>query len=399
MALGAPARGTLCRAVLLVPFACLLLAPGAPAHAAGGPIVIGTSISKTGPLAEDADYQIKGLELAVADANAKGGWLGRKVELKLYDDKSEAGTGVRLYTRLITQDKVDLLIGPYSSGITQAVAPLINKYHFATVEPGASLPDIYVPGNHWNIQGTASSLSYLEPLMPLAQKTYGAKTVAILGLKSAFSLACYNARLEQAKKLGLQVVYQTTYSLPQPDFASIALAIKNANPDVVIGCTYYPDAVGIAQALHSQGFAPKLLAETIGPVEAAFVKALGPVANGIIANTGWWYNFKTPDNAGFIARYKAKFNEEPDYHAASGYAAVEVLGAAVEHTRSLDQTKLRDWLLHNEVPTIQGTFKVDPNGLSIGYGQDMVQVQNGDIKLVWPDDLAQAKLIEPYPGS
>jgi branched-chain amino acid transport system substrate-binding protein len=127
MALGAPARGTLCRAVLLVPFACLLLAPGAPAHAAGGPIVIGTSISKTGPLAEDADYQIKGLELAVADASAKGGWLGRKVELKLYDDKSEAGTGVRLYTRLITQDKVDLLIGPYSSGITQAVAPLINK--------------------------------------------------------------------------------------------------------------------------------------------------------------------------------------------------------------------------------------------------------------------------------
>lgn len=365
----------------------------------GPPIVVGTTISETGPLAEDAGYQVKGLQLGIADVNAKGGWLGRKVELKIYDDKSDAGTGVRLYTRLITQDRVNLLIGPYSSGITQAVAPLINKYHMATVEPGASLPDIYVKGNRWNIQSTASSLKYLEPLLPLAHKDYHAQTAAILGLKSAFSLACYKARVEQAEKLGMKVVYQDTYSLPQPDFGSIALAIKNAHPDVVLACSYYPDAVGLTQALHNQGFAPHFLAETIGPVEQAFISAVGQLADGVISNTGWWYNFKTPDNAGFIARYKAKFNENPDYHSAAGYSAVQILGAAVEATHSLDQTKIRDWLLHHEVQTIQGTFKVDENGRATGFEQDMVQVQNGAIKMVWPDDLAQAKLIVPYPGS
>lgn len=220
----------------------------------------------------------------------------------------------------------------------------------------------------------------------------------MLALKSAYSLACYKARVEQAEKLGMKVVYQTTYSLPQPDFAAIGLAIKNAHPDVVLGCTYYPDAVGLTQALHNQGFAPKYLAETIGPVEAAFGKAVGSLADGIISNTGWWANFKTPGNAAFVAAYKAKYNQEPDYHAATGYTAVSVLGDAVAATKSLDQTKIRDWLLHNQPKALLGTWKVSPNGLAEGFSQNLVQVQDGVIKLITPPDLAEAKLIVPYPG-
>ena len=377
--------------------AALILACASTAYAAEGPIVVGATTSETGPLTVDANYQLRGMQLAVDEINKKGGWLGRQLELKLYDDESNPGTAVRLYTRLITEDRVNLLMGPYSSGITQAIAPLVNKYHMATLEPGASLPDIFVKGNEWNIQGTASSLQYLDQLMPLAQAA-GAKSVAILGLKSAYSLACYNARVEQAKKLGFNVVYQATYSLPTPDFGGMALAIKNAHPDVVIGCTYYPDSVGLTQALHDQGFAPEYLAMTIGPVEASFAKAVGPLANGIISNTSWWYNYKTPGNDAFIEGYKSKFNELPDYHSAVGYAAFEVLGAAVNATHSLDQAKLRDWLLHNSVETVQGTFKVDQYGLSTGFSQQLVQVQNGDLKLITPPDLAQAKLMVPYQG-
>jgi len=378
----------------------VVLAPvfASPAEGADAPIVIGATISETGPLTVDAGYQIKGMQLAIEAANKQGGWLGRKLELKLYDDKSDPGTAVRLYTRLITDDRVNLVVGPYSSGITQAVAPLINKYRFATIEPGASLPDIYVAGNKWNFQGTASSLQYLDELLPIAQQ-HGAKTVAVLGLKSAYSLACYKARLEQAQKLGMQVVYQTTYSLPQPDFGAIALAVKNAHPAVVIGCTYYPDAVGLTQALHDQGFAPQFLAETIGPVEAAFGKAVGKLGNGIVSNTSWWYNYKTPGNAEFIADYKAMFHEDPDYHAATGYSALTVLGAAVTATKSLDQEKLREWLLHNQVQTLIGVFKVNADGLSTGFTQHMVQIQNGTIRLITPPDLAEAKLLVPYPGS
>jgi branched-chain amino acid transport system substrate-binding protein len=381
---------------VILPAVALVVGSGLSA-AAAPPIVIGGTVSETGAFAEDAEYQVKGMQLAVADANEHGGWLGRKIEFKVYDDKSNAGTAVLLYTRLITDDHVDLLVGPYSSGITQAVAPLINKYGMATIEPGASMPGIYVKGNTWNFQGTASSSTYLDELLPLAKRD-GAKTVAVLALKSAFTLACSKARIDQAKQLGMKVVYQTTYSLPSPDFGAMALAIKQAHPDVVIGCTYFPDAVGIAKGLHDQGFAPKFLAETVGTVEAAFAQALGPLADGIIGNTSWWPDFETPASTGIVARYKVMFHQEPDYHAITGYAAIEVLGDAVKGTGSLDQAKLANWLRDHSVKTALGTFKVDANGLSVGYGQYLAQWQNDALKLITPTKYSQAKLLVPYPG-
>jgi branched-chain amino acid transport system substrate-binding protein len=377
--------------------AVLLSLAAMTGQAADKPILIGATSSETGPLAADAEYNLNGMKLAVEEVNAKGGWLGRKLELKVYDDESKPGTAVRLYTRLITEDKADLLIGPYSSGITQAVAPLFSKRQYAVIEPEASIPTIYVPGNKWNFQGVASSLDYLEGLLPLASKS-GAKTVAVLGLKSAFTLACYDARIKQAEKLGMKVVYKTTYSLPEPDFASMALAIKNAHPDVVLGCTYYPDAVGLVKAFHAQGYAPKYFAETVGPVAAAYVKALGPLANRIISNTGWWSSFKTPGNKEFVEHYKSMFKQDPDYHAAAGYGAVKVLGAAVEGTKSLDQDKIREWLHKNTVDTVQGPFKVDANGLAQGFSQSLVQIQDGHLKLITPEDMAEAKLLAPYTG-
>jgi branched-chain amino acid transport system substrate-binding protein len=378
----------------LVAAACLFTAPVANAE---GPIVIGASASESGPLAVDAGYHLRGLELGVAEANAHGGWLGRKLELKYYDDKSDPGTAVRLYTRLITEDKVDLLVGPYSSGISQAVAPLINKYERVMPAPGASLPDIFQPPNKWAFQLIAPATGYAEGMLPLAKRD-GAHNVAVLQLQLAFTLACGKSRLEQAKALGMPVVYSSTYALPQPDFSSIALAIKNANPDVVVLCSYYPDAVGIAQALHRIGYAPRFLAETIGPAESQFISALGPIANRIISNTSWWLSLKTPDNAGFIARYKAMFNEEPDYHVAATYSALEVLGAAVKATKSLDEEKLRTWLLRHAVETVQGIFKSDPNGLAKEFNQYLFQIQDGKRALIWPTALAEAKVQAPYTG-
>jgi branched-chain amino acid transport system substrate-binding protein len=369
----------------------------APAAQAADPIVIGASVSVTGALAVDAGYHLRGLQLAVANANAHGGWLGRKLELKYYDDQSSPGTAVRLYTRLITEDHVDLIVGPYSSGITQAVAPLFNKYQRVAVDPGASLPSIFTAPNKWNFQVIASATGYLEGTMPIA-KAQGLKKVSLLVLQSAFTQACGTARVAQAKSLGIQIVSNTPYSLPQPDFSSIALAVKNANPDVVIGCTYYPDAVGIAQALQRVGFAPKILSLSIGPAEAEFTKTIGPIADRIMSNTSWWPTLKTQGNPAFISSYKAMFHQEPDYHAAASYSGVEVIGAAVAATKSLDQAKLRAWLLHHPVQTVEGTFKSDPNGLATDFTQYMFQIDGAQRKLIWPRNVAEAKPVLPYTG-
>jgi branched-chain amino acid transport system substrate-binding protein len=371
---------------------------GMPAESlAASPIVIGATSSQTGPFAADADENLMGMKLAVKEANAAGGWLGRKLQLKIYDDESKAGTAIRLYTRLITDDKADLLIGPYSSGISKAVTPLFNKYKYAVIEPEASDPTIFAAGNEWGFQGIASSLGYMAQLLPIAQKN-GAKSVAFLGLQSAFTLACYHARLDQAKKLGMTVAYKTTYSLASANFNGMALAVKNAAPDVVIACTYYPDAVGITKALHAQGFTPKFLGETVGPTTTAFTKDVGPLANGIFSNTSWWPTYKTPGNKAFVDGYKAAFKTMPTYHSAAGYSAVYVLGKAVQATKSLDQTKLRDWLLHNTVPTVQGPFKVNANGRELNLLMELVQIQNQQLKLITPSDIAEAKPEIPYAG-
>ena len=381
----------------LAPLIAVAFLFAATAAHAQKPIVVGASISETGPLAVDAAYHLKGIQVGVADANAHGGWLGRKLVLKYYDDQSNPGTGVRLYTRLITEDKVDLLIGPYSSGISQAVAPLINKYERVTPMPGASLPAIFSAGNKWAFQLLPPATGYAEGMLPLA-KAMGAHKVAILQAQLSFTLACGQSRLDQAKALGMDLVYSTTYAMPPPDFSSIALAIKSANPDVVVVCSYYPDAVGLAQALHRIGYAPKFFAETIGPAEKQFEGAIGPIANRIISNTSWWPSLKTPGNAAFIVSYKAMFHEDPDYHAAGTYAAVQVLGAAVKATKSLDQAKIRAWLATHEVPTVQGTFKVSPTGLSQKFGQYLFQIQGDKRVLIWPTADAQGKVEAPYTG-
>ncbi|HEX7386569.1 MAG TPA: amino acid ABC transporter substrate-binding protein [Castellaniella sp.] len=365
---------------------------------AASPIIIGATSSDTGPLSADATENLMGMKLAVQQANDAGGWLGRKLELKTYDDESQPGTAVRLYTRLITEDHANLLVGPYSSGISKAVTPLFNKYKFAAIEPEASDPSIFNSSNHWAIQGLASSLGYLEQLLPLA-KEHGAKTVAVLGLQSTFSLACYDARVDQAKKLGMNVVYKATYSMASADFNGMALATKNAKPDVVITCTYYPDSVGIVKALHAQGFAPKFLGSTIGPVSASFTKDVGPLANRIFSNTSWWPTYKTAGNQEFIAAYKKMFDgKEPTYHSAAGYSAIYVLGKAVAATKGLDQAKLRDWMLNHSVDTVQGPSKVNKNGRELGLLMEMVQVQNGQLKLITPPESAQAKPEIPYTG-
>ena len=167
----------------------------------------------------------------------------------------------------------------------------------------------------------------------------------------------------------MSLVYETTYALPQPDFSLLALAIKNAQPDVVVVCSYYPDAVGIAQALQRAGYAPKFFAEAIGPAEDEFTKALGPIANRIDLQHQLVGKPEDGGQRGVHRALQGDIPPDPDHHAASGYGAIQALGAALNAVKAIDQGKLHDWLLHNEVQTVAGTFASDPNGAAMKYGQ------------------------------
>jgi branched-chain amino acid transport system substrate-binding protein len=362
----------------------------------GNPIKVGLSISETGASAATGEYQLKGYQLYVTQLNKRGGWLGRPVQLVVYDDQSNAGTAVLLYEKLISQDHVDLLVGPYSSGITQAALAIPEKYHMVMLDPGAAAPNIYA-GVQWNFQAIDSADRYLLPVADIC-KSHHWKTLGIfVNSTSPFTVAAANALKARAQAEGLQVVFTQGYPGSTSDFSSTVLAAKSAGADCIAGATNTPDSIGLVREINRSGLKPKLLAESIGPVEATFQNSLGSLVNGVIGNTQWWPTLKTAGNQQFVLSYlKAYPGQHPDYHAALGYSAFQVLDAAIKKVGSLDQTKLRDTIRGLTLRTVAGTFKVDANGLQIGFKTYMMQWQNGKGVLVFPPSVAQKKIKLPY---
>jgi branched-chain amino acid transport system substrate-binding protein len=360
------------------------------------PIKVGLSISETGSFAATGEYQLKGYELFVSQLNQRGGWLGRPVKLIVYDDQSNPGTAVLLYEKLITQDHVDLLVGPYSSGITQAALAVPEKYHMAMLDPGAAASNIY-SGAQWNFQAIEGADRYLLPVADIC-KGHHWKTVGIfVNNTSPFTVAAANAFKARATAEGLKVAFVQGYPGTTSDFSSTVLAAKSAGADCIVGATNTPDAIGLVREINRQGLKPRLFAETIGVVERTFRTSLGDLVNGVIGNTQWWPTLKTPGNKQFLVAYeKANGGQYPDYHSALGYSAFQVLDAAIKKVGSLDQTKLRDAIRGLTVPTVAGRFKVDSNGLQIGFKTYMMQWQDGHAWLVFPPKVAQRKIQLPY---
>src|SRR3990167_3635514 len=174
---------------------------------AQAPIKIGASLSLTGTYAKLGSYQKEGYELCAEDLNRKGGLLGRKVEFAVYDDQSTPATRVRLYEKLITEDKVDAVMGPYSSPITEAVANVTEKYKKVMVSPLAATTSIFKKGRKYIFMVISPAEVYLEGLIDMAAKR-GLKTVAVINEDTLFAKASANGAADLAKKRGMQVVFQ-----------------------------------------------------------------------------------------------------------------------------------------------------------------------------------------------
>jgi branched-chain amino acid transport system substrate-binding protein len=371
-----------------------VIGPGRGEGKSKQPIRIGASISETGIYAGVAQYAVRGYRLYVDRLNKRGGLLGRPVELIVYDDQSSTATAVRLYEKLISEDRVDLIVGPYSSAITQAVAAVAEKYQRVMIDPFAAASTIFTNTN-WNFQAIAPSERYLTSIADICKlRRYGTLALFVNDTPSTNAIAA--GLKARAQSFGIKVVYEQRFPNGTSDFSSLVLAAKSASPDVVVGMTYVPDAVGLTRELNRQGLKPKLLALSIGVVEPEFQKALGPLANKVIGNTQWWPTLKRPGNAEFIAAYEQRYQGTPTYQVALGYGAMQVLERAVGQARSLDQKKLRDVISKLRMHTVAGAFRLDDDGRQVGYRSYLMQWQNGKPKLVWPPTLAEVPLQLPY---
>ncbi|HEV8472480.1 MAG TPA: amino acid ABC transporter substrate-binding protein [Methylomirabilota bacterium] len=381
--------------------AALTLAAGSVVPAtAQGPIRIGASLSLTGTYAKLGKNQHEGYQLCEKDLNAKGGLLGRKLQMVVYDDQSLPATAVRLYEKLITEDKVDGVMGPYSSPVTEASVNVTEKYKKVMVAPLAATTSIFKrpPGQKRNYVFMVISPAevYLEGLIDMGAKR-GLKTIAVVNEDTLFSKAAAAGAVDQAKKKGLQVVYQEAYPKGNTDFSALLTKVKAANPDILAAATYFDDAVALTRQMKELAVNPKMFGVTVGGDLPEFYDTLKQNAEYIYGATQWEHVLPYPGNQEFFDAYKKEFNHEPSYHSTAGYAGCLIYAEGVKRAGTLDADKVREQLLKLEMRTAFGDYKVDQDGFQVAHKMVTFQWQKEKKIVVWPDDLAKGKASYPTP--
>ena len=317
----------------------------------------------------------------------------------VYDDQSMPPTGVRLYEKLITEDKVDAVMGPYSSPITEAVANVTEKYKKVMVSPLAATTSIFKkePRRKYIFMVISPAEVYLEGLIDMAAKR-GLKTLVIVNEDTLFSKAAAAGAADLAKKKGMQVVFQEAYPKGNTDFSALLTKIKATNPDVIAAATYFDDAVAMTRQMRELNVNPKMYGVTVGGDLPEFYDTLKGNAEYIYGATQWEPVLNYPGNKEWFEAYKAEFKHEPSYHSAAGYAGCVIYAEGVKRAGSLDPDKVREALLKLEMRTMFGDYKVDQDGFQLAHKMVTFQWQKEKKVVVWPDDLAQGKVQFPTPA-
>jgi branched-chain amino acid transport system substrate-binding protein len=383
------------RTVCALAVALAVAAAALPATAQG-PIRIGASLSLTGTYAQPGRYQHEGYQLCEKDLNARGGLLGRPVQLLVYDDQSTPATGVRLYEKLITEDKVDAVMGPYSSAISEAVATVTEKYSKVNVSPLAATTSIFKKGRKYMFMVISPAEVYLEGLVDIAAKR-GLKTIAIINEDTLFPKTSAQGTAELAKKAGLQVVFTEAYPKGNQDFSALLTKLRALNPDVLAAATYFDDAVAIARQMKELNVNPKMFGVTVGGDIPKFQELLKGTAEYVYGSSQWEGVLPYPGAKEFHDAYVKQFNHEPSYHSAAGYAGCMIYAEGVKKAGTLDADKVRDALLALKTRTMFGDYQVDKDGFQTAHKMVLLQWQDGKRVVVWPDDLATGKVRFPTP--
>src|SRR3989441_9169871 len=365
---------------------------------AQAPVRIGASLSLTGTYAKLGKYQHEGYQLCQKDLNAQGGLLGRKIDFVVYDDQSMPTTGVRLYERLLTEDRVDVVMGPYSSPVTEAVANVTEKYRKVMVAPLAATTSIFRkdPRRKYIFMILSPAEAYFDGLTDIATKR-GLKTVAVINEDTLFSKAAAAGAVNVARKKGLQVVFTEAYPKGNTDFSALLTKVKSLNPDVIAAGTYFDDAVALTRQMRELNVNPKMFGVTVGGDLPEFYDTLKQNAEYIYGSTQWEPSLPYPGNKEFFDSYKKEFGHEPSYHSAAGYAGCLIYAEGVKRAGSLDADKVREALLKLDMKTMFGEYKVDQDGFQVAHKMVLFQWHEGKKFTVWPDELAAAKPHFPTP--
>ena len=380
---------------LLVASLALCCVIGLQTALAAEKIKVGVTASLSGIYVGPAREQLEGIRMWVHDINARGALLGRKVELVYYDDQSDPDTTRRLYQRLINEDKVDLLIGPYSSDLTLVASDVAEQHDFPMVAAGAAASDIWSRGYRNIFQVDAPAYEYMDLLIKSAKEKAGLSTIALIYPAAEFSREVAEGVRGKAAKQGMEIVFDEEYPLDDTEFSDLVRRIRLSAPELVIGATYLNDSIAFVREAKRQQLSPKAMAFTVGPALTEFGDALGDDAEGIIGVVSWMRSGNIPMAFDFSFRYKEKFGRNAGVHAAQGYGAGQVLEAGVRLAGSLDKDAIRQQLRDMVFRSLLGNYRVDETGKQKAKTIFLMQWQNGFRLLVSPPELRDAEIIFP----
>jgi branched-chain amino acid transport system substrate-binding protein len=377
---------------LLLTLCTLALTLAAGAHAVE-PIRIGTTQSLSGSLEEFGTNQLRGLQMWVGDVNSRGELLGRPVELVYYDDGSDPARSAELYQKLIKEDKVDLLLGPYSSGITLAAAQVAEANDFPMLTLAASADDIWNQG-YENIVGLDTPSSRYMDLALENAATLGARTLSLVWGNSDFGRDVVGGVRSKAGELGMEIVLDQS-ATNITELPAMINNLKAANADVIMAIAYLEGATALVRALKQEQVKPKMLVFAVGASMAEFGQELLADAEGVSGITQWLRGIRLPGAQDFAYRYRKLYGYNPGAYAALGYSGGQVIEAAVRLAGTIEHAAVREQLHSMVFNSLLGIYKVDASGRQVGKNNYLFQWQRQDRRLVAPANIAESKLVYP----
>ncbi|MBJ7602291.1 MAG: amino acid ABC transporter substrate-binding protein [Candidatus Dormibacteraeota bacterium] len=396
-------------------FALTVAACGGSAGSSGGSqtgqdLVIGVPMSITGVQAKEGGLAKQGYDLWLDWINAQGGvnanGTKHKVVLKYEDDQSKPDISAQLTTKLITQDKAQLLLGPYGSATTASDAVVAEKNGIPMVEANGAAQAIFNNGYRYTFGVLSPANKYLQGVIDMAA-TLNPKpsTMAMLSADDSFSLEVAKAAQEYATAKGFNVVYTDRYPNGSTNLSGLVANAKAKNPEMLLNSGHLAEAVAINKAAKDLRLDAKLYAYSVGPSTPDFVNSLGTDSHYVYGGSQWTPQVKykpsfylsVPD---YVAAYKKKYatSDDPDYHVAESTAACLALQKAIENAGSLKPDKVRDALASLDVITFFGRIKFDSRGINTYKPMVVEQIQtDGKHHTVFPPDVADAKPQYPTP--
>ena len=361
---------------------------------------IGIILPLTGSQAAFGEALKNGYFIALDEINAKGGVLGKKLELDFYDDQSKPDQAVQGVSKLVDQDRVPILLGAFSSESTKAMIPAVIQRQVPLIIPAANADNVMDSRSPWIFRVCAGAADYANTTIAFLKNNGAPKTIAIVYENTNFGQAGMKAMTAAASTAGMKLVAVESYEAKSPDYRSVLQRVKQTNPDVIYFCSYLLDATTLMRQSQEIDLNPRYYTSAgtgFATAEFPTPKGAGKNAEYTFSVSQWLPTVRWTGSKEFDAEYFRRYNVHPTHHGMFAYAALTTAAQAMNNARSLDSARIRDAIKNLDLNmTPFGPIKFD----SIGQNRHPVvvtQVQGGQYRIVYPPDAADSKPIIPTP--